>query len=334
MNAQFPVTRSILSAEALQAYLFLNYDVGNIAECKFLTQGLNDSYLVRADSARYILRAYRSGWRSASEIEFEIEALLHLQQSGVSVSTPLIRRDGKYIEAIMAPEGMRFLVLFSYALGKEPTYGTNEIVEALLYGKMVARIHKETNTFRSKHSRFTLDLTYLLDNPLEIIKPFFSNRVEDLEYLVGLAEKLRQHIKSMPINSLDFGFCHGDLHGQNAHIDQDKAITFFDFDCCGMGWRAYDIAVFRWGSLFNNKSAERYASFMRGYNEIRCLCPIDLDSIPYFVVLRQIWYMGLHAGCKNDFGFGGLNERFFDRQLKLLRDCERGIGLKATGSNR
>jgi Ser/Thr protein kinase RdoA (MazF antagonist) len=45
---------------------------------------------------------------------------------------------------------------------------------------------------------------------------------------------------------LEVGSCHGDLHGWNAHIDQNMALTVYDFDCCGVGWRAYDIAVFRW----------------------------------------------------------------------------------------
>jgi len=58
------------------------------------------------------------------------------------------------------------------------------------------------------------------------------------------AAKVRHRIEAVQ-PQLNFGFCHGDLHGGNAAFDGDT-ITMFDFDCCGVGWRAYDIAVYRW----------------------------------------------------------------------------------------
>ena len=29
----------------------------------------------------------------------------------------------------------------------------------------------------------------------------------------------------------------------------ELGLTLFDFDCCGMGWRAVDLAVYRWNFL-------------------------------------------------------------------------------------
>jgi thiamine kinase-like enzyme len=40
---------------------------------------------------------------------------------------------------------------------------------------------------------------------------------------------------------LEIGFCHGDFHGGNA-CQKDGSFTFYDFDCCGWGYRAYDLA--------------------------------------------------------------------------------------------
>ena len=39
---------------------------------------------------------------------------------------------------------------------------------------------------------------------------------------------------------------HGDLQGYHANVGPDGMLTFFDFDCGGYGYRAYDLAVFVW----------------------------------------------------------------------------------------
>jgi Ser/Thr protein kinase RdoA (MazF antagonist) len=328
MNNQFLVTHSILSVTALLDYLRLHYDVGPLGECRLLHRGLNDTFLVKAEHAKYIIRVYRSGWRSFSDINFELEALLHLQREGGSISTPLINKKGEYIGSVFAPEGQRFVVLFTHAPGKDLTYKKQEHQEhqahqeSYLYGRGVAQLHAASNTFQSSHNRFALGLGHLLDHPLQSIKPMLADRQEDWKYLIGLAAKLRQYVESKPPTALETGFCHGDLHSGNAHLDLDQALTFFDFDCCGIGWRSYDIAVFHWGTRLREKHQDLWQSFLRGYTEIRSLSEADIKAVPYFVAIRHIWLTGLHVSGGQDWGFGWMNDRYFDRQIAFLRKWE------------
>jgi Ser/Thr protein kinase RdoA (MazF antagonist) len=94
---------------------------------------------------------------------------------------------------------------------------------------------------------------------------------------------------------LQAGFCHGDLHGGNAHRDQAQTQTFFNFDACGMGWRAYDIAVFRWSARLRRKEQERWEAFLRGYTEERSLRTLDIQAVPFFVAIRHVWLLGIHT---------------------------------------
>ncbi len=91
----FLATHSILSASALLSYVQERYDIGDAIECKFFNFGLNDTYLLQTSTGKYILRVYRMGWRSPSDILYELDMLLHLHRKGVSVSFPLTMRDGK-----------------------------------------------------------------------------------------------------------------------------------------------------------------------------------------------------------------------------------------------
>jgi Ser/Thr protein kinase RdoA (MazF antagonist) len=322
MNKTFPVTHSILSTEALITDLLPHYDIEPPTDCRFLQPGLNDTFLVNTQGNKYILRVYRKDWRSLDEILYELEVLLHLQRSGISVSVPIARKDGDLVCSVMAPEGLRYVVLFTYAPGKEPIYETEKEQEAYLYGKAVAKVHRATDIFQSSHQRFSIDLEYLLDVPMRSIEPFLAHRPDDWKYMLMLAEKLRIGIEDLPLNDLEVGFCHGDFHSGNAHLDRDGQITFFDFDCCGMGWRSYDIGNFRWNSRLNKKDKEMWPSFLRGYTEERHLNDLDIQTTRYFVPIRHFWLLGVHTSNGQDWGFGWINDGYFDRALKFFHEWE------------
>ncbi|GAH43757.1 unnamed protein product [marine sediment metagenome] len=245
MHECFPVIRSTLSAMALLSQVLPNYDIVAPDECKLFNIGLNDTYVVRTkDNKRYILRVYRACMRSLSDISYEMDILNHLNNKGVAVSVPLRRKDGRFVRSLAAPEGNRYVALFTYAQGKELTY--NDESQAFQYGKAVAHVHAATEDFTSQYSRFPLDLRYLIDTPLKSIQPLLVHRMQDWDYLQKLANRLHELIKALPMSILEKGFCHGDFHGMNANITDEGIITFYDFDCGGPGWRAYDVAVFRW----------------------------------------------------------------------------------------
>jgi Ser/Thr protein kinase RdoA (MazF antagonist) len=318
----FPVTHSILSTSALLTDLLPEYAIETPIDCRLLQPGLNDTFVVNTLGYKYILRVYRKDWRSLSNINYELEVLLHLKNAGINVSVPIARKDGNPIGTAIAPEGLRYVVLFTYAPGKQPDYETEQDREAYLYGKAVAKVHAATDTFQSSHQRFKLDLEYLLDAPMRSIEPFLAHRLEDWNYLKILVAKLQSGVNNIPLDNLEIGFCHGDFHSGNAHLDLNEQITFFDFDCCGMGWRSYDIANFRWNASLNKKDPEMWSSFLRGYQEQRHLSDLDIEATRYFVPIRHLWLLGLHTSNGHDWGFSWIDDRYFDRAMKFFREWE------------
>jgi Ser/Thr protein kinase RdoA (MazF antagonist) len=322
MENHFPVTHSTLATNALMTDVLPEYDIGIPLECRLLCLGLNDTYLVKTRDGQYILRVYREGWRSVSEILYELDVLLFLRRANCAVSVPLSRKDGSLIHPVAAAEGTRYVVLFTYAPGKDPAYEADEEEEAYQYGKALARIHTATEKFQSAHHRCVIDVAHLLDRPLTSIQPFLAHRPADWQYVKTLAERLRTRVIGLPLEMLEQGFCHGDFHGGNAHFADDNTVTFFDFDCCGWGWRAYDIAVFRWGASLAEKEKERWPPFLRGYRGERPISENDLQATSYFVALRHFWLLGLHTDNGRDFGYGWMNDRYFDRAMKFFRAWE------------
>ena len=322
MSNPFPVTHSIPSASALREVIAAEYGLAAPIECLFFLMGVNDTYLVKTTTTTYVLRAYRCGWRALPEIQYELDVLIFLQNAGVSVSAPIRRTDGNFIGTILAPEGERFMVLFTYAPGREVTYASKDADAAYTYGKLAAQIHTATETFQSLHQRAALDLQHLIETPLHSIEPMLIHRSGDWKYVQALADKLQQQGRDLPLSSLEQGFCHGDLHWGNARAQDDNTVTLFDFDCCGVGWRAYDLAVFRWAVRLRKKGEEQWPAFLRGYREVRTIHEREIQAIPFFVALRHLWLMGLHTGNRQDFGMAWMNEAYFDEAITFLRTWE------------
>lgn len=61
-------------------------------------------FVVRTrNGERYVLRAYCTGWRSDSDVRYEITALEHLKAKAVSVSYPIHGRDGVQVQHVRPP---------------------------------------------------------------------------------------------------------------------------------------------------------------------------------------------------------------------------------------
>jgi len=333
MNNAFPAIASILSPEALINDVLPDFGIGKVTECQFYSGGFNHTYRVKtADNRTYYLRAYRLHWRTLADIQYELDVLCHLQRKGFPAAYPVPYKDGQLFCALPAPEGKRVLALFTEAPGTELSYGTEPVRNAQRYGQAVAEMHNALDDFHSPHARFNLDLTHFIDQPLSNIQPFLSHRPADWDFLLRFAGSLRQQILAMPSEFLEQGCCHGDLQGYHANISPGGRLTFFDFDCGGFGYRAYDLAVFLWCCRLEDALHDRWAPFLSSYRKTRTIHERDVEAVPLFVCARYLWHMGVHTQNSPDWGIDFLNDRYFDSHLKDLQQAEKDYLLDAKKS--
>lgn len=133
----FPTRYSLLSAPAINQYLQERY-VLNDTTCRLLIHNVSDTYLLEGPT-RYIFKIYRDAHRKVEEINGEVELLNILHAGGASVSHPLPDKDGGYLQAFQAAEGIRYGVLFTYAEGH--VYSAMSDEQLLRVGNSMADIH-------------------------------------------------------------------------------------------------------------------------------------------------------------------------------------------------
>ncbi len=323
MKKIFPVSSSHLSPEAIALEVLPHYGLGQRSKCEYYSGGFNHTYRVTAeDGAIHFLRAYRKNWRTLADIQYELDVLNHLHKKNFPAAHPLPTRDGTYFFPVDAPEGERYIALFTLAPGPEISYEVNPELVASRYGQAVAEMHNALQDFHSPHPRFHLDLNYFTFQPLKYIEPFLLDRPEDWQYVKNFSGKLRQRLLELPADNLELGFCHGDLQGYHANVAEDGTFTFYDFDCGGYGFRSFDLAVFLWCCRLQDAEASRWEPFIKAYKSHRSIKEVDENAIPLFVCARYLWHIGVHAQNSPDWGIDFLNNEYFKDHLERLRKAE------------
>jgi Ser/Thr protein kinase RdoA (MazF antagonist) len=300
---QIRVMRSFVAGDALGEVIADEYECGGVAKCRLFSKLLrtqdNDHYLATAgDGQQYVARIYQLGEhlkRQESDYEYELEWLHFLKGKNLPVSYPIQRRDGRFLGSVNAPEGKRYFALFSYAEGKRMSLKNQE--QLYQCGAAMARIHVASNSFESQHARQPMDLQFLVDNSVDRIKRFWGEEQEEnLDLILTSATEAKEEILALVRNEDytedSWGPIGGDFHSSNTHFDDQDNLTFFNFDLCGPGWRAYDIATFLLNTNLMHTSADYSEAFFAGYFSVRQLSRNEHAAVSPFLTIRRIWLTG------------------------------------------
>jgi Ser/Thr protein kinase RdoA (MazF antagonist) len=296
------VAHSIFDAGDLLVTVRDLFEVPGATACLFYRSFINDTYRIEAGEQCYYLRVYQAGWRTRSEVEGEMHAIEAVHRAGGSVARPVAARDGGFVVELDAPEAIRPVVLFREAPGTDLSYGMQDgAANAYRYGAAVARLHDVTSTLSSPPGRKRLDLEAMLEAPRRIVSSRLT--ADGRGILEELCDRLRRVLTDR--HDLTLGFCHGDLNSSNIHFEGDRA-TVLDFDCCGWGWIAGDIAAFARGVTLNRlPGRESFAlirSYLEGYQARRSISAADLESLPAFTLIQRLWVSALHLDGHHRWG--------------------------------
>jgi len=291
-----PILRSLVSADAMAPVLEEAYGLSGVRV--ELTRAMTlDTYRVQSRSGTFALRIYPAA-RSEEEVRGELDFLTYLAAQGIAVGAPVARTDGSRILALEVPEGTRHAVLSPFPAGislgqmadPEPAYVRS-------YGEMLARLHQAADGMPTPPSRPALGMAELVDGPAEeLIRALGPYSSGGLLAQVAL-EKIRAPIAALPATAPAWGFCHGDTGPANVMVTRDGRLTLTDFDLCGPGWRAHDIAAF-----FNDVTDEGARMFGEGYTSVREVGREEREAIVPLQVARLLWLLAMRTRHLNEWG--------------------------------
>jgi Ser/Thr protein kinase RdoA (MazF antagonist) len=285
----FPVVASILSPTELGEFVIAQYGLAPKFVCKLFRTGMNHTYFISNTKETYVIRVYSHNWRSKSEIIEEIKLLKLLKDTNLNVSFPIPSVNGEFIQELNAPEGIRHLVVFSFAEGEKIRFMDKETCFSI--GSFMANFHNAT--LNKTIDRISYDKETLIELPYHHLKPFFSEKLPEMEFIKEIGEIFQ---KSDFENTRN-GVVHMDIWYDNMAVTDENDITLFDFDFCGNGAQILDVGYFCKHLFHIETDKEEYElkmnRFLKGYQSVRPLSSHELKLIPKAGLAVYVFYLGI-----------------------------------------
>jgi Ser/Thr protein kinase RdoA (MazF antagonist) len=273
------VTSDVTSEELLNL-VATEYDLGTPDRCILMHSGLNDSYRIEIEDQRYALRLHgdEKWWIGGrADLLFELDLVTFLHGEGLPIAFPLPKREGDLLGKFKDRE----YSLFSWAPGVP---GCRTATHARMLGETLARIHLTADRFHSDHRRYALDERALLDRFVDLMEPSLANDdPADAAFIRSGVAEIRQRLRDFDPGPSGWGLIHGDVQELNFHFTPENRISFFDFDLCGYGWRAYEISYY-----YTRIREEFRAPVIAGYESVRPLGASEHEMLPIFGKLAWI----------------------------------------------
>jgi Ser/Thr protein kinase RdoA (MazF antagonist) len=141
-----------------------------------------------------------------------------------------------------------------------------------------------------------------------------------------IAPGLKRIPDTLPRVAPTYGICHGDLNAGNFHLHDEGSWSLVDFEYFGYGWRVFDIATFFNTQLIDqgrtSHTQRSLDAFLAGYQTRRPLSQYELECLPYFVILRQLWLLGTSARYipKSTVGLDLYQRWVFQQVMPFIRE--------------
>ena len=337
------------SCSAVASYLVNHYGLVSPVDVRELEPGANRNYLITSQEQRYIYRIYTDHdfyVRNPEAYQYELDLLTYLREYKLAVPEPVKRLDGQLLSIMDAStdaqtgpppgpwrDGARCGALFRFFEGEEHVTWHPEVKEPVVisFGAAVAEIHQQADQFPKPYCRHHFDLQYLLDGPLQTLESILKDwRGEDLSFFRDYAEYMRRQINGLGKGNEIYGLIHADLHVGNILYHPNKGYCILDFDQCAFGWRAYDVATFKYNiieTVPDHLTDEIWRCFLEGYNQVRPLTRQELDCLPVFANAWTLWDIGetlvlatQWGGHRPDLVEGDLTQvEYLDEAVETLR---------------
>jgi Ser/Thr protein kinase RdoA (MazF antagonist) len=230
-----------LGAEALARYGL------DVETCRLLSHGENTTFRVVADGGKqFLLRIHRNDYHTRAAIMEELRWLQDLSgDEQLVVPRPVQSSQGHLLESVQtqAVGEARHCVVLEWIAGRFIDKSLNAAHMRSL-GIVVGRLHRHGRRRKIKERRYW-DAEGLLG-----VKPKFGP-VEDLPGVSASDQKAISDARAATFRRLKRfeslyshkrGLIHADLHFGNLLMSK-RRMAVIDFDDCGFGFLAYDLAV-------------------------------------------------------------------------------------------
>jgi Ser/Thr protein kinase RdoA (MazF antagonist) len=277
-------------------HILIQYGIKD-AEVECINFEFNATFSVTTDSGqRYALRLNINSTRNEANIVAEVQWVRALSRvAGINVPSPIATLDDQFVISALHEDSQQFIygVMYSWLEGEE--IGDEPTLDQLnLVGRSIALMHENSTDFALEGDAQlptfddffwgTQDYLFSDKSTLQPEHKDAIQRAHDLimKYTKQLYAESAVHI------------IHADYHGWNLMWHEGQ-LSIFDFDDCGFGVEAQDLAV----ALYYLDTPEQDAALLDGYKSVRPLPVYSENAMKALLLQRRLLLLNYLFETKN-----------------------------------
>jgi Ser/Thr protein kinase RdoA (MazF antagonist) len=267
------------------------------AEVECINFEFNATFSVSTQSGqKYALRLNINSTRVVSNIQAETQWVRELARiPSINVPTPIASLDDKYlVSSHHADSGQTIYgVMYSWLegeeIGDEPTFDQLHTV-----GRAMALLHENTSDFLLRDGAELPTFNDFFWGTEDYLFSSKSTLILRDRQLIEQARDLIMKYTDELYSSSAVHIIHADFHGWNLMWHEDQ-LFIFDFDDCGYGLEAQDIAV----ALYYLDTPEQDAALLDGYKSIRPVPTYSENAMKALLLQRRLLLLNYLFETKN-----------------------------------
>jgi Ser/Thr protein kinase RdoA (MazF antagonist) len=259
---------------------------------------VSENHTYRVDDPRsgrrFALRVHRAGYRTARQIESELQWVDALREDGaVDTCVPVPAPGGERVAEVSADGlGARNVVLFEWLPGAEPDPEGEEVIAGFrTLGAVSARMHAHARAWPRPpgfvRPAWDYERTLGARGHWGAWQDGLGMGAEERRELERLDAAIAARLESYGQDSRRFGLVHADVRLANLLVDGGH-VRVIDFDDCGFAWFMYDFATTVSFMEDHPRVPELREAWLEGYRSVAPLDAADEAELDTFVMLRRL----------------------------------------------
>jgi Ser/Thr protein kinase RdoA (MazF antagonist) len=257
----------------------------------------NATFSVETESGtKYALRININSTRTVENMKGEIEWVRYLNRtSGINTPTPIATLDDQYIvSGLHADSGQTLYgVMYSWLdgeeIGDEPTLSQLHEV-----GRAIATLHQESADFALSAGAALPTFNDFFWGTEDFLFSEKSLLSDADRTLIQQAHDLIMKYTNELYHNSKVHIIHADMHGWNLMWNEGQ-LSIFDFDDCGYGVEAQDLAV----ALYYLDTPEQDEALLNGYKSVRPLPTYSANAMKALLLQRRLLLLNYLFETKN-----------------------------------
>ena len=245
---------------------------------------------------KYALRLNINSTRTLANIQAETQWVRSLARiPSINVSTPIATLDDKYVVSGHHEDSGQtiYAVMYSWLEGEE--IGDEPTVEQLhTVGQAIALMHQNGSDFElTDGAELPTFNDFMWGTEDYLFSSKSSLKPGDRQLIEKARDLIMKFTDELYTNS-PVHIIHADFHGWNLMWFEDQ-VFIFDFDDCGFGVEAQDIAV----ALYYLDTPEQNVALLDGYKSVRPLPTYSENAMKALLLHRRLLLLNYLFETKN-----------------------------------